>query len=98
MCKSLLTTFQIDVAVNTLEAGIIKELLANKEDTVTVRQYLVKLELRGSLRDAEKENALSEPKEPALSDRLTSLEPKPSKKDELAPTPLAEEKRLETLV
>jgi 2-oxoglutarate dehydrogenase E2 component (dihydrolipoamide succinyltransferase) len=96
MCKSPLTTFQIDVAVNAPEAGTIKELLANEEDTVTVGQDLVKLELGGSPGGAEKENAPSEPKELASSDQSTSSEPKPSKKDESAPTPPAEEKRPET--
>lgn len=89
--KSWLTTFQIDVAVNAPEAGTIKELLANEEDTVTVGQDLVKLELGGSPGGAEKESASSEPKEPASSDQPTSSEPKPSKKDDSAPAPPAEE-------
>jgi 2-oxoglutarate dehydrogenase E2 component (dihydrolipoamide succinyltransferase) len=94
-CNSRLTTFQIDVAVNAPEAGTIKELLANEEDTVTVGQDLVKLELGGSPGSAEKESASSEPKEPASSDQSTSSEPKPSKKDDSTPAPPAEEKKPE---
>jgi 2-oxoglutarate dehydrogenase E2 component (dihydrolipoamide succinyltransferase) len=94
-CKSPLTTFQIDVAVNAPEAGIIKELLANEEDTVTVGQDLVKLELGGSPGGAEKESASSEPKGAASSDQSTSSEPKPSKKDDSAPSTPAEEKKSE---
>jgi 2-oxoglutarate dehydrogenase E2 component (dihydrolipoamide succinyltransferase) len=94
-CKSQLTAFQIDVAVNAPEAGTIKELLANEEDTVTVGQDLVKLEPGGSPGGAEKESASSEPKEPASSDQSTSSEPKPSKKDSSTPAPPAEEKKQE---
>lgn len=92
MCKSPLTTFQIDVAVNAPEAGIIKELLVNEEDTVTVGQDLAKLELGGSPEGAEKASASSEPKE---ADQSTSPEPKPSKKDDSALSPPAEEKKSE---
>lgn len=94
-CNSRLTTFQIDVAVNAPEPGTIKELLANEEDTVTVGQDLVKLELGGSSEGAEKESASSESKEPASSDQSTSSEPKPSKKDDSTPAPPAEEKKPE---
>lgn len=41
-------TDKIDVAVNAPEAGIIKEYLANEEDTVTVGQDLVRIELGGA--------------------------------------------------
>ncbi|KAL2151526.1 hypothetical protein VTH82DRAFT_6624 [Thermothelomyces myriococcoides] len=40
-------TDKIDVAVNAPEAGTIKEFLANEEDTVTVGQDLVRIELGG---------------------------------------------------
>ncbi|KAK4229297.1 Dihydrolipoyllysine-residue succinyltransferase [Podospora fimiseda] len=49
-------TDKIDVAVNAPEAGVIKEFLANEEDTVTVGQDLVRIELGG-------EKPASEPKE-----------------------------------
>lgn len=39
---------QIDVAVNAPASGTIKEFLANEEDTVTVGQALVRIELGGS--------------------------------------------------
>jgi 2-oxoglutarate dehydrogenase E2 component (dihydrolipoamide succinyltransferase) len=91
-------TDKIDVAVNAPKAGTIKELLANEEDTVTVRQDLVKLELRGSPRGAERESASLKPKGPALSNQSTSSEPKLSKKDDLALAPVAEEKKLKPLV
>jgi 2-oxoglutarate dehydrogenase E2 component (dihydrolipoamide succinyltransferase) len=41
-------TDKIDVAVNAPEAGVIKEFLANEEDTVTVGQDLVRIELGGA--------------------------------------------------
>ncbi|KAH6844915.1 hypothetical protein B0I37DRAFT_355451 [Chaetomium sp. MPI-CAGE-AT-0009] len=41
-------TDKIDVAVNAPEAGVIKEFLANEEDTVTVGQDLVRIELGGT--------------------------------------------------
>lgn len=93
--KSWLTVFQIDVAVNAPESGIIKELLANEEDTVTVGQDLLKLELGGSPGRAEKESASSEPKEPASSDQSTSSDPKSSKKDDSSPAPPAEGRKTE---
>ncbi|KAL6898757.1 dihydrolipoyllysine-residue succinyltransferase [Trichoderma evansii] len=40
-------TDKIDVAVNATEAGIIKEFFVNEEDTVTVGQDLVRVELGG---------------------------------------------------
>ncbi|KAG8426472.1 2-oxoglutarate dehydrogenase complex E2 component [Metarhizium acridum] len=41
-------TDKIDVAVNAPEAGTIKEFLASEEDTVTVGQDLVRIELGGA--------------------------------------------------
>ncbi|KAL2752178.1 hypothetical protein ACRALDRAFT_1083719 [Sodiomyces alcalophilus JCM 7366] len=41
-------TDKIDVAVNATEAGTIKEFLVNEEDTVTVGQDIVRLELGGA--------------------------------------------------
>jgi 2-oxoglutarate dehydrogenase E2 component (dihydrolipoamide succinyltransferase) len=76
---------QIDVAVNAPEAGTIKEFLANEEDTVTVGQDLVRLELGGAPSGGEKEKAASEPKEPASKDQSTSSDPEPSTKEEPKP-------------
>ncbi|KAK9649446.1 uncharacterized protein AFUA_3G05370 [Aspergillus fumigatus Af293] len=57
-------TDKIDVSVNAPESGTIKELLVNEEDTVTVGQDLVKLELGGAPGPKE-ETATEKPKEPA---------------------------------
>lgn len=70
---------QIDVAVNAPEAGIVKEFLANEEDTVTVGQDLVKMELGGAPQSGEKEQANQEPKAPASDDQPSSSDPEPSK-------------------
>merc|ERR1711939_223160 len=48
-------TDKIDVAVNAPEAGTIKEFLANEEDTVTVGQDLVRMELGGAPEGGDKE-------------------------------------------
>jgi 2-oxoglutarate dehydrogenase E2 component (dihydrolipoamide succinyltransferase) len=59
---------KIDVAVNAPEAGTIKEFLASEEDTVTVGQDLVRIELGGAPAGgkeeavASKEQAKEEPK------------------------------------
>jgi len=76
---------QIDVAVNAPEAGTIKEFLANEEDTVTVGQDLVCLELGGPPEGGEKEKGDAEPKEPASGEQPTSSDPEPSKKEESKP-------------
>lgn len=92
----LLIFMQIDVAVNAPEAGTIKEFLANEEDTVTVGQDLVRLELGGAPEGGKEEKASSEPKEPASKDQPTSSDPEP-KKDESKPKeekkPAPEEKK-----
>ncbi|KAK4194437.1 putative dihydrolipoyllysine-residue succinyltransferase [Triangularia verruculosa] len=56
-------TDKIDVAVNAPEAGVIKEFLANEEDTVVVGQDLVRIELGGAPSGDKKPAA--EPKESA---------------------------------
>lgn len=83
---------QIDVAVNAPEAGTIKEFLANEEDTVTVGQDLVRLELGGAPEGGKEEKAASEPKEPASKEQPTSSDPEP-KKEESKPSPPPEEKK-----
>ncbi|KAI9822350.1 MAG: 2-oxoglutarate dehydrogenase complex E2 component [Pycnora praestabilis] len=72
-------TDKIDVAVNAPEAGTIKEFLANEEDTVTVGQDLVKLELGGEPQKGETEQAKQEPKAPASDDQPTTSDPEPTK-------------------
>ena len=67
-------TDKIDVAVNAPAAGTIKEFLAKEEDTVTVGQDLVKLDLGGEP-GQKADKAGSEPKSPASSAQETSSQP-----------------------
>ncbi|KAF2838500.1 putative Dihydrolipoyllysine-residue succinyltransferase component of 2-oxoglutarate dehydrogenase complex, mitochondrial [Patellaria atrata CBS 101060] len=82
-------TDKIDVSVNAPEAGTIKEFLVNEEDTVTVGQEIVKMELGGEPSGSKKEEAKDEPKEPASADQEES-KPKPPKQEEKAPAPKEE--------
>ncbi|KAL4959986.1 putative dihydrolipoamide succinyltransferase [Aspergillus stella-maris] len=81
-------TDKIDVSVNAPESGVIKELLVNEEDTVTVGQDLVKLEAGGAP-EKKSEEASEKPKEPA---EPSSDSAKPSKEPEQAPASQAPEK------
>jgi 2-oxoglutarate dehydrogenase E2 component (dihydrolipoamide succinyltransferase) len=72
------------VAVNAPEAGTIKEIFANEEDTVTVGQDLLRLELGGAP-GGERQKAETEPKEATSGDEPTSSGPKAPKKDESKP-------------
>lgn len=74
--------FQIDVSVNAPESGTIKEFLANEEDTVTVGQELVKLELGGA--PEPKGESAEKPKEPAAADKPKSPAPEETKEAEPA--------------
>ncbi|TAQ84611.1 hypothetical protein B7494_g7074 [Chlorociboria aeruginascens] len=78
-------TDKIDVAVNAPEAGTIKEFLANEEDTVTVGQDLVRLELGSAPEGGDKEKGSAEPKEPAPSEQTTSSDPEPSNEENSKP-------------
>lgn len=86
-------TLQIDVAVNATEAGTIKEFFANEEDTVTVGQDLVKIELGGAPAGGEskeapkKEEASSEAKS---SSSESDKQPKAPKESESKPEPKKE--------
>ncbi|KAL4992976.1 hypothetical protein BDV10DRAFT_179956 [Aspergillus recurvatus] len=80
-------TDKIDVSVNAPESGVIKELLVNEEDTVTVGQDLVKLEAGGAP-EKKSEEANEKPKEPAS----TSSEAEKPKAPEPAPPSSAPEK------
>jgi 2-oxoglutarate dehydrogenase E2 component (dihydrolipoamide succinyltransferase) len=89
---SLLRIIKIDVAVNAPAAGTIKEFLANEEDTVTVGQDLVRIELGDApADDGGKKEASSEPKEPASKEQTTSSDPVPQKKEDSKPS--SEEKK-----
>ncbi|KAL8719858.1 MAG: hypothetical protein Q9225_003183 [Loekoesia sp. 1 TL-2023] len=70
-------TDKIDVAVNAPQAGTVKEYLAKEEDTVTVGQDIVKLELGGPPQWGEKQQASQEPKAPAPDEQPTSSDPEP---------------------
>ncbi|KAK4041037.1 hypothetical protein C8A01DRAFT_45763 [Parachaetomium inaequale] len=89
-------TDKIDVAVNAPEAGTIKEFLANEEDTVTVGQDLVRIELGGAPsgdKPAATE-AKETPKEPApetQAEQKKAPEPKPQETKAAAPPAPAKE-------
>lgn len=78
-------TDKIDVAVNAPEAGTIKEFLAKEEDTVTVGQDLVKLELGGAPSGGKKEQASEEPKSPASDAQETSSQPEGQQEESKTP-------------
>ncbi|KAK3496520.1 dihydrolipoamide succinyltransferase [Neurospora crassa] len=91
-------TDKIDVAVNAPEAGTIKEFLVNEEDTVTVGQDIVRLELGGAPKEGGAEKpAASESKEAAPKDSAPAPEKAPEPKKETkpaaapAPTPAKKE-------
>ena len=70
--------------MNAPEAGTIKEYLVNEEDTVTVGQDLVKMDLGGEPQSGHQEKATSEPKSPASDAQETSSDPE-SSTDKLDP-------------
>ena len=72
---------QIDVAVNAPEPGTIKEFLANEEDSVTVGQDLLKLELGRPPKGGEKQSGGSKPKAPASDNQATSSDPRSNDED-----------------
>ncbi|KAJ4291495.1 2-oxoglutarate dehydrogenase complex E2 component [Collariella sp. IMI 366227] len=83
-------TDKIDVAVNAPEAGVIKEFLVNEEDTVTVGQDLLRLELGGAPSgDKPAEDAKAapkeEPKKEAAPEQTKAPEPKPQETKPAAP-------------
>ncbi|GFP55120.1 hypothetical protein ACSS6W_003050 [Trichoderma asperelloides] len=89
-------TDKIDVAVNATEAGIIKEFFVNEEDTVTVGQDLVRVELGGEKPASSGEAEAEKPKEstPAPSESKPAAEPEqpksqpaPSESEKPAPPP-----------
>ncbi|KAL4733117.1 hypothetical protein BDV11DRAFT_97252 [Aspergillus similis] len=80
-------TDKIDVSVNAPESGVIKELLVNEEDTVTVGQDLVKLEAGGTPEN-KSEEATEKPKEPTS----TGSEAEKPEEPEPAPSSSAPEK------
>ncbi|KAF5553577.1 KGD2-2-oxoglutarate dehydrogenase complex E2 component [Fusarium mexicanum] len=84
-------TDKIDVAVNATESGTIKEFLVAEEDTVTVGQDLVRIELGGAPSGDKKETPKEESKEqPQKSESEKKSESKPEPKQESAPEPKKE--------
>ena len=69
--------------MNAPEAGTIKEFLANEEDTVTVGQDLVRLELGGEPSSGAKQEA-TETTEPASKAQETSSQPKGGQEEQKA--------------
>lgn len=80
-------TDKIDVAVNAPEAGTIKEFLAKEEDTVTVGQDIVRMELGGEPEGGRKEQGGTEAKAPASDQQPTSSDPEPKKEESHEPAP-----------
>lgn len=83
--KTTLTilALQIDVAVNAPEAGTIKEFLVNEEDTVTVGQDIVRLELGGAPAEGADKSKAKEPSQ----EQPKEESKEPEKKPESDPTP-----------
>ncbi|KAI0517674.1 2-oxoacid dehydrogenase acyltransferase [Xylaria bambusicola] len=71
-------TDKIDVAVNAPEAGILKELLANEEDTVTVDQEIAKIEPGAAPEGAEKSESKDAPEK---EDASTEAKPAPAEQE-----------------
>jgi 2-oxoglutarate dehydrogenase E2 component (dihydrolipoamide succinyltransferase) len=85
---------QIDVAVNAPAAGTIKEFLVNEDDTVTVGQDLLKMELGDAPEGASKDlKAKDQVKGPASDKQETASQPDGGKeKEKKQPEPKKEEK------
>ncbi|KAJ5801415.1 uncharacterized protein N7518_003483 [Penicillium psychrosexuale] len=82
-------TDKIDVSVNAPDSGVIKEFLVNEEDTVTVGQDLVRIELGAAPEGGKKDEGAEKPKEP----EPKAPEPKePEPKKEAPPAPTETEK------
>lgn len=78
---------QIDVAVNATEAGVIKEFFVSEEDTVTVGQDLVRVEIGG-----EKPAESEKPKEESAPAPSESKESKPAEPEQPKSEPAKSEK------
>lgn len=90
-------TDKIDVAVNAPEAGTIREFLANEEDTVTVGQDLVRLELGGVPPEDAADKPAPEPKGELNKESVIPTEAKPEPSNQVgnkpAETPSPSEKK-----
>jgi 2-oxoglutarate dehydrogenase E2 component (dihydrolipoamide succinyltransferase) len=74
-------TDKIDVAVNAPEAGVIKEFLVSEEDTVTVGQDLVRIELGGSPAASNKTESASKDSDATPKKSETDSKPEPAKQE-----------------
>lgn len=74
-------TDKIDVAVNAPEAGVIKEFLVSEEDTVTVGQDLVRMELGGSAPSGDKSESSSKESETPATMSEPESKPEPKKQE-----------------
>ncbi|KAI1130207.1 dihydrolipoamide succinyltransferase [Nemania abortiva] len=81
-------TDKIDVAVNAPEAGILKELLANEEDTVIVDQEIAKIEPGSAPEGGDKSESKEAPK---TEDASAEAQPAPAEQ-ESKPQPTQESK------
>lgn len=89
-------TDKIDVSVNAPEAGTIKEWLVSEEDTVTVGQDLVNIEVGAAPEGGASKEAKNEPKEPASKDQETASQPDGEQEKEASkPAPPKEETKPE---
>ncbi|KAE9988198.1 hypothetical protein EG328_000154 [Venturia inaequalis] len=89
-------TDKIDVSVNAPEAGTIKEWLVSEEDTVTVGQDLVNIEVGAAPEGGASKEAKNEPKEPASKDQETASQPEGQQEKEASkPAPPKEESKPE---
>lgn len=73
--------------MNAPSAGTIKEFLANEEDTVTVGQGILKLEVGGEPQKEAKKEGGQEIKAPAPKEQPTSSDPEPEKETSPPPPP-----------
>ncbi|KAM5490542.1 2-oxoglutarate dehydrogenase complex E2 component [Microsporum audouinii] len=80
-------TDKIDVTVNATEAGIIREFLAAEEDTVTVGQDLVRLELGAAPEGAKAEKAEKPAESEQPKEESKPEQPKEQPKKAEAPAP-----------
>ncbi|KAL6701206.1 putative dihydrolipoamide succinyltransferase [Trichoderma pleuroticola] len=89
-------TDKIDVAVNATEAGVIKEFFVSEEDTVTVGQDLVRVEIGGekpAQSEKPKEESAPSPSEskPAAEPEQPKSQPEPAQSEKPAPPPQPKE-------
>ncbi|KAJ5633025.1 Biotin/lipoyl attachment [Penicillium lividum] len=89
-------TDKIDISVNAPEAGTIKEFLVSEEDTVTVGQDLIRLELGDAPAGGKKEAASEKPQEPAAEKPKESAPEPETPKETQAPKPAAPQTPKET--